>query len=382
MKILVIPSWYPTGEDKLMGIYHKEYCAAISKQKNVDVNMLYIDRQRLSAPLKYIFMKKKEIDIEETYKVFKYRMLDYNKINPRLQLKLYTKKLEKAFKDYIKINGKPDVLHAQVTLPAGYATCKLGKKYNIPVIVTEHASGFKDFFKGKNEIYGKYVLDNSYFTTVSKMMQKEIKTMTKECDVIPNLVETDIFKKKRNKKGKKLNLVTVSAFRKGKRIDDIICALKIIIEQKKKKNIHLNIVGDGYLMERYKNICNYLELNDYVTFYGRKTKEEIAEILTKNDIFVVGSLFETFCIPGVEALASGMPVVSTKCYGPEEYIDEKCGKLCEVDNPADMANAIIEVSGRLDTYDINYLRKVAEQFSYSSVCKQALKIYKKVIKKK
>ena len=381
MKVLVIPSWYPTGEDKLMGIYHKEYCEAIAKEENVEVNMLYIDRQRLSSPLKFFFMKKKEIDKENNYQVFKYRMLDYNRINPTLQLHLYTMKLEKAFRDYIKKNGKPDLLHAQVTIPAGYATCKLGKKYNIPVVVTEHASGFKEFFKGKNEKFGKYVLDNCYFTTVSKLMQKEIKKFGKDCGVIPNLVETNNFRRPRHKRKNTINLITVSAFRKGKRIEDIISALKIIIEQKKYKNIYLNIVGDGYLMERYQNVCRDLNLESYVCFHGRKTKEEIADMLSKNDIFVVGSLFETFCIPGVEALASGMPVVSTKCYGPEEYIDEQCGKLCEIDNPADMANAIMEVIEKLDTYDEKYLRSVADRFSSKNVCSQAMKIYKKVIVK-
>ena len=382
MKILVIPSWYPTGEDKLMGIYHKEYCAALSLKKDVHVNMLYVDRQRLSSPLKYLFMKKKEIDTEENYKVYKYRMLDFGRISAKLQLLLYEKKLEKAFHDYINKNGKPDLLHAQVTIPAGYATCKIGRKYNIPVVVTEHASGFMKFFKDENEKYGKYVLENSYFTTVSKMMKKELQTLTNNCDIIPNLVETNIFHLPRYKRTKKLNLVTVSAFRKGKRINDIIKALKILKEDKKIKNIHLNIIGDGYLMDSYKKLSNDLLLDSYITFHGRKCKEEIAEILSKNDIFVVGSLFETFCIPGVEALASGLPVVSTKCYGPEEYIDERCGKLCEIDNPKDMADAIEYVFNHLEEYDDSYLRSVAEKFSYDSVIDGAIKIYKKVINKK
>ena len=57
MNVLVIPSWYPNGSiDKLMGIYHKEYCEALAKCDNINVNMLYIDRQRLNAPFKYLFM--------------------------------------------------------------------------------------------------------------------------------------------------------------------------------------------------------------------------------------------------------------------------------------------------------------------------------------
>ena len=83
MKVLVIPSWYPNGTDKLMGIYHKEYAYALTKM-GIDVDMLFVYRQRLSNPIKYIFMKKREVDIEETYKVYKIMMMDIEKINIKL----------------------------------------------------------------------------------------------------------------------------------------------------------------------------------------------------------------------------------------------------------------------------------------------------------
>ena len=174
MNILVIPSWYPNGTDKLMGIYHKEFCEALAKRDNIKVNMLYLDRQRLSAPFKYLFMSKKEVIQEEGYKTYMRKMLDLHKISFDIEMKKYARVLEKAFKDYIKENPKPDIIHAQVTNPAGYASCKLGQKYNIPVVVTEHATYYERFFKGEDYKYGKYVLDNSYFTTVSAYMKKEI----------------------------------------------------------------------------------------------------------------------------------------------------------------------------------------------------------------
>ena len=53
MNVLVIPSWYPSGKDKLMGIYHKEFCEALAN-KNINVNMLFIERERLNNPIKYL----------------------------------------------------------------------------------------------------------------------------------------------------------------------------------------------------------------------------------------------------------------------------------------------------------------------------------------
>ena len=72
----------------------------------------------------------------------------------------------------------------------------------------------------------------------------------------------------------------------------------------------------------------------------------------------------------------------TKCLGPEEYIDEKNGKLINVGDIEALANAIIEVYKNLDQYDISYLRATAERYSPKNITNKALKIYKEIIKNK
>ena len=119
-------------------------------------------------------------------------------------------------------------------------------------------------------------------------------------------------------------------------------------------------------------------MDKYVTFVGRKTKEEISNILLDHNIFVIASLKETFCIPGIEALASGMPVVSTKCLGPEEYIDETCGKLVGIGDYEELAESIIYVYEHLNDYNLHHLREIADHYNSASVVKKALAIYEKI----
>ncbi len=379
MEVLVIPSWYPNGEDKLMGVYHKEFCDALAINKNINVNMLFIERERLNKPLKYIFMKKDYVIKENGYKTYVKRMLNVERISFKWQLKRYVKVLDQAFKMYLKDNNKPDIIHAQVTIPAGYAACKLGKKYGIPVIITEHASYFNDFFKGEYNEYTKFALKYAYFTTVSNYMLENLPSYVKKMGTIPNLVDTSIFKPNK-KKIKGLRLIAVSAFRKGKRIEDMLDALNIIINDFQVKDVCLTIVGDGYAKNYYLKRCDELNLRKYVNFVGRKEKKkEVAQILKQNNIFVNTSVKETFCIPAVEALACGIPVVSTKCFGPEEYIDSKCGKLVEVGNPLEIAKAIIEVYKNLDKYDEQYLRLVASNYSRENVINKTIEMYQRVI---
>ena len=381
MNILVIPSWYPNGKDMLMGVYHKEFCEALAKRKKIKVNMLFIERERLNNPIKYLFMKKNYVIKEQGYQTFVKRMLNVERVSFDWQMKRYAKTLEKAFKRYLKDNPKPDVLHAEVTIPAGYAACLLGKKYNIPVVVTEHATYYKDFLQGKNKKYTEFVLKNAYFTSVSKYMLADLPSYVKRKKVIPNLVDTECFKLER-KPIKGLRIAKVCAFRKGKRIEDLLSALRIIIDKYKIKDVHLTIVGDGYLKEFYQNKCHELNLDSYVDFVGRKSKLEIAQILNENNVFVITSTNETFCIPGIEALASGMPVVSTKCFGPEEYINEVSGKLVSVGNIKEIAEAIVDVYQNIDHYNVNDLRAIADRYSAKNVTDLAIKVYQELLEEK
>ena len=379
MRVLVIPTWYPNGEDKLMGVYHKEFTYALNNY-GIKADMLFIDRQRLSNPFKYLFMKKKEIDKETNYNFSIYKLLNLSPISFKLGINRYVKKLDYAFKDYLKYNEKPDLIHAHVTVPAGYAACIIGKKYNIPVIVTEHCGNLERFFKNDSlKKYGNFVLKNSTYSTVSKYMKDIVLKYTNECYIIPNLVDTtpfnnDIVRKRNNV----FKLVSVCALREGKRLDIAFKAIKKLKEQNIK--IHLDVIGDGFYENYYKQVCDELNLHKEITFLGRKNKFEIAEILKKENALLISSELESFGIPGIEAMASGLPIVSTDCLGPTEYINSKVGVICKVNNVDDMADKIKYLIDHYEKYDNNYIRKEASRYSKEEVIKNTIKLYNKILK--
>ena len=87
MNILVIPTWYPSGKDKLMGNYHKEFCEALAMSNNIRVNMLFIERERLNNPLKFLFMPKHKNISEKNYHVYITRMLNRERLNYKWQIR-------------------------------------------------------------------------------------------------------------------------------------------------------------------------------------------------------------------------------------------------------------------------------------------------------
>jgi len=163
LHVLVIPTWYPNGEDKLIGVYHKLFSTALAEY-GVKTNMLYVDRQGLSSLPKYPTMQKLYEESNTGYVTYCRRMLDISKFSADAQLSAYCRTVEKLYKAYVKKHGKPDILHAHVTVPAGYAAAKLGEKYHIPVVITEHSSYFERFFEGSTAKYGLYAARHSVMT--------------------------------------------------------------------------------------------------------------------------------------------------------------------------------------------------------------------------
>lgn len=381
LHVLVIATWYPQGGDTLIGIYHKQFCKALA-EAGVKVNMLHIDAKPISRAPVYPFLKKTFRVAEEGYSTHFRLMLNRRRISEKLQQDAYVKTLRKLYKAYEAENGRPDILHAQVMIPAGHAACVLGKELGIPVMITEHASYYQRFFTGWHIPYMDFVAQNAAkITCVGKHMVEYLEKEKKiPAQVLPNIVELSMFDRPRKaKKDTTLRFVTVCALRHGKNIRRGLQAFAKLRAEGKLTDFHYTVVGDGYLLEGYKKNAQELGVTDCVTFAGQKTHEEIAEILTESDVMLVTSNRETFCIPAVEAAAAGVPVVSTKCGGPEGFLTPETSEFCEVDDPDSMADAIMRMVERLGTMEEEKVRAVAKPFDGASVAAQAIAYYKEVL---
>ena len=246
LHVLVIPTWYPNGEDKLIGVYHKLFCTALAEY-GVKTNMLYVDRQGLSSLPKYPTMQKVYEESNTGYVTYCRRMLDISRFSADAQLSAYCRTVEKLYKAYVKQHGKPDILHAHVTVPAGYAAAKLGEKYHIPVVITEHSSYFERFFEGSTAKYGLYAARHSVMTCVSGYMTDILKEKHNiSAVVLPNIVNTKAFRgAKKPKDPAHFRLTTVSALRPGKCVEDALQALKLLREQHPENRFCIRLSATG-----------------------------------------------------------------------------------------------------------------------------------------
>ncbi|HRS66531.1 MAG TPA: glycosyltransferase, partial [Spirochaetia bacterium] len=157
--------------------------------------------------------------------------------------------------------------------------------------------------------------------------------------------------------------------------------LEAFAEQfKNNKNIKLIIVGNGPLKNYLIDKSKQLNVEEQVIFFGSATREQVKLLYNSSDAFVLSSKYETFGVVLIEALSCGLPVIATKCGGPESIItNENVGELVAIDKEQ-IGKAMLKVYKNYQKYDREYIRKYAiDNFSNSVVVGKLIKIYEDVI---
>lgn len=381
LKILIIPSWYPNKSDPLWGNYFIKQASALSEY--ADVSMLHIERIGLKEIKEFWSSKKTDGFNNKLYsfKFYKKTTLNYKSLSLDFAYKKYVKHGFKAYKNFVKEIGKPDVILVESVLPAGLIAKKIYEEEGIPYVVHAHSENIMI-----NESYKKYVVSimksAKEYMAVNEKIKNIVEDIRKEkCYLVPNFIDCSKFSLKEKRKDNDFVLLNVSNFYKVKCLDVLLKALDIVVNKKNYKNVKLKIVGRGEYKYYYESISKSLNLKNNVEFLGYIENEKLPQIYKECDTLCVSSSFETFCIPIVEALSAGLPVVSTSCDGPSEIVNKKCGILTPINDVEEYANAIIKMIKTYDKYDKKEIRKYAvNKYDKEVVCKNIIKILEKCIK--
>jgi len=148
------------------------------------------------------------------------------------------------------------------------------------------------------------------------------------------------------------------------------------------RNFRMYFIGEGPSKEELWELANSLGLQDYVSFEGRKTQDEICRHLSEYDLFVQPSRSEGFGLTVAEAIAAKLPVIVSDLPGPMEIIGNgKYGmhfKKGDIIDLADKLEAILKGG-----YDYNMIEPAYEyvknHYDVSITAKKYIEEYKKVI---
>lgn len=409
LKVLFFPAWYPSEANPVAGIFIKEHAKAASLYNDIVVLYACVDPSPQPKGLYRI-----SEDIEDGIRTIRvkyggfllhlWRSLKRQKqaegvssntaskpvsilartlAIPRVAIGdlLYYWSIFAAFRRLRKGGWKPDIIHAHV-YSAGVFAVLLGKRYGIPVVITEHFSGFpRGLLNGLERRKAKFAFDRaSLVCPVSDNLRKHIERLgIRACfQVIPNVVDTSLFfpsvDRGSTKDGRK-RLLTVAGLVPIKGIPYLLEALGHLRE--KRDDFVLDIVGDGSNRSEYEELAKKLGLQDTVHFHGLKTKPEVAEFMKRTDFFVLPSLVETFGVVLIEAMACGKPVIATNVGGPNEIVTEEVGKLVPPKNANALSKAIEDMLNHYHEYSSEKVAQYGrDRFSYEAVGQMLDGIYR------
>jgi len=379
MHILVISRSYPNPINKSSGNFVKNQVEALA-ENDIKIGVLGVYNVSVFEYLKVKNFKKLGYysDNKSNLNVFGYLY----PVLPKFHLLNYRIKFligKKLLKKYISKYGKPDLIHFH-TFESGSLGLWAKGKFKIPYVVTEHTSSFslKTALKWHYKL-AKKVYDGSQINiAVSKSSTKFLNEMfSSEFIYLPNFVDTSHFKLKQTGENSIKKFINVAYLNKNKNQSLLIDAFYNAFHDN--NEFELSIVGSGSEKENLQKQIKELNIKN-IKLLGFIAQNELAELLQNSEYFVLSSNVETFGVVIIEAMSCGLPVVSTKCGGPESIItDNKLGILCQKNNVDELSQALIKLSQ--NKYDTQFIRNYAiENFSYKSLSDKLINIYSEIIK--
>ena len=364
--IVFLARWYPHRYDPMFGLFVQRHAEAAALFN--DITVVYCqqttdNRQQTSSKEKFEIVRTNENNVD-TIRVY-YKKPE-NKI---LSLIRFYRANMKA----LKLCRKPDLIHVHILTRLGVIAWIQKILHNTPYIITEHWSRYlpgNDFGGFLRKLFTKIVVRNAEtITTVTENLAIAMKNHGLKNDnyvVLPNVVNLDMFHiSKRNNNPCKI--IHISCFEdKSKNISGLLESLKIIDD--KGIDFQCKLIGEGMDLNLMKEKAKELQLINKVSFTGLLQGQALADELSSGDFLVLSSNYENMPVVILEALASGLPVVSTNVGGIKEMIDDTKGILVEPRNKEALTEAMIKMIETHKNYDANYLRNsVIEKYGYESV---------------
>jgi N-acetyl-alpha-D-glucosaminyl L-malate synthase BshA len=274
---------------------------------------------------------------------------------PLFEYQPYETELTSKMVDVVKYE-KLDLLHVHYAIPhasAAFMAKQILKSQgiHIPYITTLHGTDIT--LVGKDPSFEPVITfcinESDAVTAVSESLKKDTYAhfaTNRPIHVIPNFIVPNKIasnasveiRRKYAADGEKI-LCHVSNFRKVKRVEDVV---KVFARVNEKLNVKLILAGDGPERHVAERLIRDLRLCEKVIFLGKV--RDTAPVLEISDLFILPSETESFGLAALEAMAMGVPVISSNTGGiPEVNIHGETGFLSNVGDVEDMAKNAIHI---------------------------------------
>ena len=388
MKLLIIPSWYPSNIHPESGTFFRERALILQRHGfniTIAAHVVHSTRDVLKFkpdPNNGMPIIDNEMIVYKTEAVNSYPKL------PKQAFKSYKKSISVLVQHIIAKQGQPDLVFIHSSLFAGASLATYLHEQSIPYMISEHLKEF--IIADEWTSFQKICINNCYnyasrIIATSDALKNSIQSGFDISDekivLIPNPADVQSFSLKIEKIEGPFTFIAIALLRQEKRLDILINAFAILIE--KMPDAVLTIVGDGPEKDNLKLLSKKLDISKRVNFTGYQRKPAVAEMLRHHHVLVLSSEVETFGVALVEAMTAGLPVIATRCGGPESIISPETGVLVKPNDPVKLAKAMRKMIDCYSTYDPKKIRQIAlEQYGDKAYVSRIMETISSIVQAK
>lgn len=376
MKVLFLTAWYPHRYDAMAGLFVRKHAEAVSRFAEVEVLYVHFDKNvQKSELVENNFGKVRELAVYIPEKGgFFGKIANYFTYFSALFCGL--KRLQ-----------KPDIVQVNVIGKHAFAALWLKRWRKIPFVVVEHFSrylpqnfGYKGFWnKRLSELVAKKA---SCVLPVSKILgdrMQELGLKSANYQQINNVVDDFFFVNQPKLPRAKKRILNVTCFdEKAKNVSGILRAIKEL--SKKRQDFELILIGTGVDYECVKDFADSLGFPEkMVQFTDEQTPKEVCNWLYQSDFLVQFSNFETAGVVISEALAVGLPIISTPVGIVPEVITSEIGKIVPCGNEKELLNALDVMLDNYQNFDKTKIREIGKRYNFKNVSSYLSEVYLEVL---
>lgn len=380
MKVLFLSSWFPNRTAPYNGDFVERHAIAISKICTTSVLHVIPDDNPACPWLEITEAKK-----DRLYEVIIYfrRFTRWPQaVNRLLNYILYTIGYYKGYLKIKKVLGKPDIIHANVVFNISVIAWVFKFLFGIPFIISEHWTLFHT--KKPSEIkgsFGRFAAKRAFALIPVSISLRDAMIkhgFDNDYRVVPNVVDTNLFKLKKANNQIRRFLHVSSMKEEQKNISGILCTLQRLYLTR----TDFTFTFAGEVQPGQISLAeSFGLLNHPVVFRGMLNHHQVAELMQESDVLVMFSRFENLPCVILEALSCGIPIISTDVGGIREWINEHNGILINEGDEDALYEAFITMMEQHDKFDPENLRNYAiEHFGEDVIAREFIEIYKQALK--
>ena len=371
LHVLVLPSFYPTAQTPYSGTFFCDWAWAL-QEAGVTTGVAYVETRSLrTLSLSALRQTHFQLTCETEAGLPTVRLKAWNTLAQWTVGGVAWSRLSQlAIGAYIERYGRPDLLAAQSATWAGQAAWRAARRWQLPYVITEVDTGFgTGAVKGWQAALSRRAFAGAQAViAISHNLRQRLLRFggARHVELIPCTVDESYWTlPPRPRSRRPFTFYAQAHLTPRKGLDLLIRAFAARFRGD--ATVRLVIGGDGAIRKDLEALAHSRRVQPQVSFLGQIPRDAVRDAMWGANCFVLPSHAENFGVVLIEALSTGLPVISTRCGGPEDIISNDVGILLEPGDEHGLGEALLAMRERPDP-DAEVIRTYGvARYGYSAI---------------